>query len=97
MTTRSVKTINKHAGAAAEDSRLAIEALMAVNQSLTAAASVCRALVQDGHALQDKQFSATARRLLRLVEGMKEGPNKKLWDDLYKLEEIAQATFRTEG
>ncbi len=79
-----------------QDSRRAVEALMAVNESLIAAASVCRALVQDGHALQNKQFSASARRVLRLVEGMKDGPNKKLWDDLSKLEKLAQAAYRSE-
>ncbi len=96
MTARSVKTTNKHSGAAIEDCRRAIEALMAVDQSLIAAASICRALVQDGRALQSKPFSASARRVLRLVEGMKDGPNTKLWEDLYKLEALARAAYRPE-
>ena len=94
MTARSVKTTNKHSGAAAED--CAIEALMAVNESLIAAASICRALVHDGRAMQNKQFSASARRVLRLVEGMKDGPNKELWKDLMPLEDLARAAYQPE-
>lgn len=96
MTARSVKTTNKHSGAAAEDCRRAIEALMAVNESLIAAASICRALVHDGRAMQNKQFSASARRVLRLVEGMKDGPNKELWKDLMPLEDLARAAYQPE-
>lgn len=96
MTARSVKTTNKHAGDAQQDSHRAIEALMAVNESLIAAASICRALVQDGRALQSKPFSTSARRVLRMVDGMKDGPNTKLWDDLYKLEALAQAAYQPE-
>jgi len=94
--TKSVKTRNKHAGAAVEDSRRAIEALMAVNESLIAAASVCRALVTDARMLQNPAFSAHTRRLLRVVEKMKDGPNVALWQDLKELEPIAQAAFTSE-
>lgn len=96
MTARSVKTTNKHSGAAIDDSRRAVEALMAVDQSLIAAASICRALVHDGRAMQNKQFSASARRVLRLVEGMKDGPNIELWKDLMPLEALAQAAYKPE-
>jgi len=97
MATKSIKTRNKHAVAAMQDSRRAIEALMAVNESLIAAGTICRALVHDGRMLQDPVFAAAARRVLRTVEQMKDGPNTALWQDLTKLEPIAQAAFTREG
>jgi|GEM_PF-2029023 len=96
MATKSIKTRNKHAVAAMQDSRRAVEALMAVNESLIAAGTVCRALVQDGRMLKDPVFTASARRVLRVVQAMTDGPNTALWTDLNKLEPIAQAAYTSE-
>lgn len=93
MTKKSVKTNNKHAVAAMEDSRAAISAFMAVNESLTTALSLVRALNQDARMLGNPEFSKSARRLLRIVERMKDGPNTALWADLSNLEKLAQAAY----
>lgn len=81
---------------AAEDRRAVEEAMMAVNQALTQAAMAARALVADTRPLKDKELSASARRLQRIVAGMKSGPNIEVWTDLRALEQSINAKFREE-
>jgi len=83
-----------HAVAAMEDHRAATDALMALNQALTAAGTACRALVQDADGIGDADLKKAARRLLRTVNRLKEGPNKAVWADLTLIEQGARAAFK---
>ena len=81
---------------AAVDRRAVEEAMMAVNQALEQAAMAARALVADARPLKDKELSASARRLERIIAGMKSGPNLKVWTDLRALEQAINAKFSEE-
>ena len=78
--------IENAAFAAVEDHHAAQEALMEVNRRLTAAATACRALVHDAGSIKDPELRKSARRLLRLVQGMKDGPNKAVWAELHTIQ-----------
>jgi len=93
MSKRSVKTHNKHCAAAQEDAAAAVQAFMAVNEALKAATTVARALNRDADLLGNPEFTRSARRLQRIVERMKDGPNTALWTDITNLERIAQAAY----
>jgi len=84
----------RHAVAALEDHRAASEALLALNRSLVAAGTACRAIVQDACAIGDGDLKKAARRLLRTVNRLKEGPNKAVWADLNLIEEGARAVLK---
>lgn len=81
---------------AAEDRRAVKDAMMAVNEALTQAAMAARALVADTKPLKDKELSASAGRLLKIITAMKSGPNVDVWTDLRTLETSINAKFREE-
>jgi len=89
-TTRAV-----HAVAAIEDHRAATTALMEVNRQLTSAVTACRAIAHDARNINDPQVKAAARRLLRIVDGMKAGPNVAVWDELATIEKGARAALQS--
>ena len=77
-----------------EDVRLAKESLMAVDQALTTAATACRALVNDARLTKDPALKASSRKLLRLVTGMRRGPNVAVWEPLTAIDDRAIAVYQ---
>jgi hypothetical protein len=91
-----MKTNNKMSVvvSAIEDHRAASTALMEVNRALITAGTMCRALVHDADAIGGADLKKAARRLLRIVNGMKDGPNATLWKDLSAINAGVQAALR---
>jgi hypothetical protein len=79
-----MKTNNKLSVAvnAIDDHRAATAALMEVNRALINAGTICRALVHDADTIGGADLKKAARRLLRIINRMKDGPNTALWTDL---------------
>ncbi len=91
MNTQNLK--GQYAVAAMEDQRSAKEALMEVNQYLQVAITACRALSYDARAIKDVELKKSARRLLRLVQAMKDGPNVAVWAELSLIEKATREAY----
>jgi hypothetical protein len=78
---------------AIQDHRAAQDTLGELNRVLIAAGTTCRALVHDANALGDADMKKAARRLLRIVNRMTDGPNKAVWADLSIIETAANGAF----
>jgi len=91
MNTRNLK--GQYAVAAMEDHRRAKEALMEVDQYLQVAITACRAISYDAHVIKDAELKKSARRLLRLVQEMKDGPNVAVWAELSFIEKAAREDY----
>jgi hypothetical protein len=83
----------RYAVAAMEDQRHAKEALMEVDQYLQVAITACRAISYDVRVIKDVELRKSARRLLRLVQTMKDGPNVAVWAELSFIEKAVREDY----
>ncbi|MDR3613767.1 MAG: hypothetical protein P4L53_09370 [Candidatus Obscuribacterales bacterium] len=84
----------RSAVAAMEDRRRAQDVLMEVDKYLQVALTACRAIAYDVRAIDNVELRKSARRLLRLVQTMKDGPNFAVWAELSFIENAAQKEYQ---